>query len=184
MAVVGESVTFSAANSQQGSAEITGNLVHVAAQDRREIGVHDRGVAPGDELHQRRGGVARVVTVARGASALLTLPTSMARMSIADETIADAVLVSPTEVLINAKLVGLTSLVVWDERGQASLFNIEVTTDVAALERQLNELFPGNELELSMGLGGSVVVSGEVGVTKRGKQIAISIFCRHIVAKI
>jgi pilus assembly protein CpaC len=96
-------------------------------------------------------------------------------MSIADEAIADAVLVSPTEVLINAKLVGLTSLVVWDERGQASLFNIEVTTDVAALERQLNELFPGNELELSMGLGGSVVVSGEVrdpSVVSRTLQIA------------
>lgn len=117
----------------------------------------------------------RVVTVARGASALLTLPTAMARMSIADEQIADAVLVSPTEVLINAKIVGLTSLVVWDERGQASLFNIEVTTDVAALERQLNELFPGNELELSMGLGGAVVVSGEVrdpSVVSRTLQIA------------
>jgi pilus assembly protein CpaC len=117
----------------------------------------------------------RVVTVARGASALLTLPTSMARMSIADESIADAVLVSPTEILINAKLVGLTSLVVWDEQGQASLFNIEVTTDVAALERQLNDLFPGNDLELSMGLGGSVVVSGEVrdpSVVSRTLQIA------------
>ncbi len=101
----------------------------------------------------------RVVTVARGASALLTLPTSMARMSIADESIADAVLVSPTEILINAKLVGLTSLVVWDEQGQASLFNIEVTTDVAALERQLNDLFSvvSRTLQIAQAAGLTVI---------------------------
>ena len=29
------------------------NALHVAAQDRRQIGVNDRGVAAGDELHQR-----------------------------------------------------------------------------------------------------------------------------------
>ena len=34
------------------------HLVHIAAQDRREVGVHHRGVAPAHQLHQRAGGVA------------------------------------------------------------------------------------------------------------------------------
>jgi hypothetical protein len=37
---------------------LAGHLLHVAAQDRRQVGVHHRGVAPADELHHRAGLVA------------------------------------------------------------------------------------------------------------------------------
>src|SRR5690606_27238364 len=39
-------------------AELAGNLVDVAAQDRREVGVDHGGVAAADQLHQRRDLVA------------------------------------------------------------------------------------------------------------------------------
>jgi hypothetical protein len=38
---------------EPGVAQLAGHLVHVAAQDRREIGVDHRGVASGDQLHER-----------------------------------------------------------------------------------------------------------------------------------
>src|SRR5262249_59108462 len=39
-------------------AHLTGDLRHVAAEDGRQVGVHDRGVAAADQLDQRRHFVA------------------------------------------------------------------------------------------------------------------------------
>ena len=38
---------------QPGSAQLAGHLIHVPAEDGREVGVHDRGVAARHQLHQR-----------------------------------------------------------------------------------------------------------------------------------
>ena len=40
---------------QPDAGQFAGHLGHVAAQDGREVGVDHRGVAPGDQLHQRTG---------------------------------------------------------------------------------------------------------------------------------
>jgi len=56
----------------------------------------------------------QVVSVSKGASALLVNTTAIQRFSIGDPTVAEAVVVSPTEVLINGKTLGTTSLFLWD----------------------------------------------------------------------
>jgi Flp pilus assembly secretin CpaC len=52
----------------------------------------------------------QVVSVSKGASALLVNTTAIQRFSIGDPTVAEAVVVSPTEILINGKALGTTSL--------------------------------------------------------------------------
>src|SRR5512135_792311 len=73
----------------------------------------------------------RTVTVPVARSALLTTPMRLQRVSIADPAIADAVVVSPRELLVNGKAVGSTSLFVWDETGRPHLYAVDVPADVA-----------------------------------------------------
>jgi pilus assembly protein CpaC len=116
----------------------------------------------------------RVITVARGSSALLTRPTNLERVSIADPEIAEAVVISPTEILINANSVGTTSLLVWAQNDVVRLFNVEVAADVVGLERQLRTLFPDQDLGVSTA-GNSVILSGTVrdpAVVRRALELA------------
>ena len=56
--------------------------------------------------------------------------------------IADVVVLSPTDLLINGKAVGTTSLVIWNEQGGISHFSLTVIPDTLGLQRQLRALFP------------------------------------------
>jgi pilus assembly protein CpaC len=103
----------------------------------------------------------RVVSVARGTSALITTVSPVERVALGDPQIADAIAVSPTELLVNGQQVGSTSLLVWDRAGRVQMYTIEVTPDIGALERQIRMLFPDLPVRLSA-TGEAVVVSGTV----------------------
>ena len=58
-----------------------------------------------------------------GRSLVLTSPTRVKRVSIADPTVADALIVSPNQILINGKTPGAVSFVLWDEFDQNQTFS-------------------------------------------------------------
>lgn len=102
-----------------------------------------------------------VITVSRGSTAILTRPDSITRVSIADPGIADPNVIPPNQVLINAVGVGSTSLILWGRTGPPRMYTVEVTADIASLQRQVDDLFPDAGLRLTS-TGSSVVLSGEV----------------------
>ena len=103
----------------------------------------------------------RTVTVGRGTSALITMRAPAERVSLGDPEVADAVVISPREIVVNGLTVGTTSLFVWDQAQRVSLFTIEVTPDIAAMEREIRTLFPAADVRISA-TGESVVVSGTI----------------------
>jgi len=97
----------------------------------------------------------------RGASLLLVSSVSIQRYTVGDPSIAEVVVVSPTELLINGKGLGSTSLILWEMGGVPKLYTIEVTVDTPALERYLQEALPGEKIGV-MASGNSVTLSGNV----------------------
>ncbi|HUE95808.1 MAG TPA: pilus assembly protein N-terminal domain-containing protein, partial [Longimicrobiaceae bacterium] len=86
----------------------------------------------------------------------------------------DAVVVTPQEVLINARALGTTTLIVWDAAGLRRTYSVEVTANVAALDRSLQALFPGEPISASA-VGDVVILSGNVSTTavaRRAVEIA------------
>lgn len=106
-------------------------------------------------------GAQQVVTVSAGASALLVYDDPVERFSIGETTIADAVAVSPREVLVTGKKLGTTTLLVWDKAGTVKVYSVEVTADAPALERYLRTLFPGDSIGVSAS-SNTVTLSGRV----------------------
>jgi pilus assembly protein CpaC len=116
----------------------------------------------------------QVVSVSKGASALLVNSTPIQRFSIGDPTVAEAVVVSPTEVLINGKALGTTSLFLWDNSGNIKLYSIEVTADAAGLQRYLSTVLEGEHVDVTA-TGNLVTLSGQVrdaSVANRAIEIA------------
>jgi pilus assembly protein CpaC len=103
----------------------------------------------------------RVVSVSKGGSALLVNPVPISRFSVGDPGIADATLVSTTEVILNGKGLGTTTLFVWDGSGQVRVYSVEVTADAPGLERFLRSLMPDEEIQVAAS-GNAVTLSGAV----------------------
>jgi pilus assembly protein CpaC len=103
----------------------------------------------------------RVISVSRGASALLINPVPLSRFSVGDPAIAEATVLSPTEVLINGKGLGTTTLLIWDNSGQVRVNSVEVTADAPGLQRFLKQLMPDEDIQVTAS-GNTVTVSGTV----------------------
>jgi pilus assembly protein CpaC len=103
----------------------------------------------------------RVISVSKGASALLVNPVPISRFSVGDPQIAEATVLSPTEVLINGKGLGTTTLLIWDNTGEVKVNSVEVTADAPGLQRFLKNLMPDEDIAVSAS-GNTVTVSGSV----------------------
>jgi pilus assembly protein CpaC len=96
------------------------------------------------------------VAVAVGKTLLIDCAQPIARVAVGAPEIADVLTLSPTEVLINGKGPGETSLILWDKRGGRQFFNITVrpssaasTDTMDAVRRELAMELPGQTLRVT-----------------------------------
>jgi len=80
------------------------------------------------------------LSVIVGKSALVDFTNPIVRVAVASGDIAEATAVSPTEVMVNGKAPGSTSLIVWERDGERQFFNIAVHPSRAAADDALTEL--------------------------------------------
>lgn len=102
--------------------------------------------------------------VAVNKSIVLEYPGGVRRVSVANGDLAEAVAVTPNEIMINGKAAGSTSLLVWDGEGHRTLYNLEVDPDRARIDwitRELHEELPGQPVRMDVS-GTTVFLRGEV----------------------
>ena len=96
------------------------------------------------------------LAVAVGKTVLIDTARPIQRVSIGLGDIAEATAVNPTEIMINGKVPGETSLIIWDTRGGRQFFNVTVrassaiTTDnLDGIRRELAMELPGSNLKVT-----------------------------------
>jgi len=107
------------------------------------------------------GGEVQRIYILSGKSELIRFENEIIRASITDPEVADIVVVSPNEILVNAKSSGSTSLAVWDKDEKSTLYDITVGTDTTRLEILLKELIPDEDIKVST-KDDTIVLQGEV----------------------
>ncbi len=83
-----------------------------------------------------------------GRSLVISSPVRVKRVSIADPNIVDAIVISPTQILLNGKAPGGVSLVLWDEADQSQTFEVFVDMDILGLSQKLREVFPDEPIRV------------------------------------
>lgn len=96
-----------------------------------------------------------------GRSIVISSPARIKRVSLADPTIAEAVVVSPTQVLVNGKAPGGVSLVLWDEADQSQAFEVSVDIDVLGLTQKIHEVFPAEDVHIDTSKD-TVILTGKI----------------------
>lgn len=102
------------------------------------------------------------VNVLVGQSRLLTFDRPIERFSVSNPDIAEAVLVTSNQVVVNGKTFGQINFIAW-EKGSSRfvVFDVYVRTNLSLIDSQIRALFPKDDIRLSQA-NGSVVLSGNV----------------------
>lgn len=101
------------------------------------------------------GGRLRIVA---GRSTVVTTDFDVRRISITNPEVSDATVVSPRELLVDGKAPGTISLIVWGDTRRVH-YELVVEPAVTVLEQRLRELFPGEDIAVSISEG-AVILSG------------------------
>lgn len=99
-----------------------------------------------------------------GKTQLIKFDEPVKRISITDPALADLVLLSPNELLVNGKKAGRTSLVFWGNSNKPVFFNMVVQQDPDAFLQALEQVAPNEDVKYSFTDDG-VILSGHVSST-------------------
>lgn len=106
-------------------------------------------------------GTVTTIRVTRGRSQIVKFAQPITRLSIAEPTVADLIPLSPDQIMINGKLRGVTSLIVWDENGQEGIFDLYVQNDTSELLDAVNSIAPNEKIQARV-TDDSFILSGQV----------------------
>ena len=108
--------------------------------------------------------VAHDMTMVTGKGELLQFDRDIVRVVVAEPKIADAIVVSPREVMINAKGPGKTTIMIWEPGGVAGRYNVSVTPDNSDFDnfrKEFRDGFPDSSVSIT-GNAETLVLTGAV----------------------
>lgn len=110
------------------------------------------------------------VNVLVGQSRLISFDRPIERFSVSNPEIAEAVLVSSNQVVVNGKAFGQINFIAWEKgTDRFVVFDVYVRTNLSLIDSQIRALFPKDDIRLSQA-NGSVVISGSVSDPKIASQ--------------
>ena len=117
-----------------------------------------------------------------GKSLLINTTERLKRISVTDPTVADALVVTPTQVLVNGLNPGEVSLLIWDELERSRSFDLRVDVDITAATEEMHRLFPDEKINVTPSRS-AIVLSGHVtteDVSKHAAALA-SAYSKNVV---
>ena len=110
------------------------------------------------------------INVLVGQSRVINFDRPIGRFSISNPDIAEAVMVSPNQVLVNGKAFGQVNFIAWEKADQKFIvFDVFVRANLSLIDSQIRALFPKDDIRLSQA-NGSVVLSGTVSNPQAAQQ--------------
>ncbi len=101
----------------------------------------------------------RQVRLLVGRSTIVEPGSAVTRVSLTSADVADVVVTSTSQLLLNGKVAGTTSMFVWDRAGAVRRYEIVVQRDLMRLTEQIKDLFPGESIDVRNN-GTKIVLAG------------------------
>ena len=116
----------------------------------------------------------REIALLSGRGELLRFDRDLTKVAVAEEKIAEVVLVSPREVMVNAKSAGRTTVMIWEGDLPPQQFNVNVsadTSDFDSFKKSIQDSAPGTNINVA-GHGDTIVLTGAVRTSEESKRAA------------
>lgn len=118
---------------------------------------------------------AEKLEVTLGKSTLLKLPQAIKRISVGSPSVADVMVINPSEVYVLGKIVGMTNITLWAPDGKSTVIDVSVVMDISALQQQFQAIMPDEKDIKVTAAGDSLIISGFVAnALKADRAVALA----------
>jgi pilus assembly protein CpaC len=124
------------------------------------IGLGQQPAAPPSQAADSSGSPAPL-RVMVGKSLLINTTDRIIRVSVTDPEIADALVVTGTQILVHGRTPGEVSLLIWDQSERSRSFDLRVDVDITAAAEEMKQIFPDEQIDVSASRS-AIVLSGHV----------------------
>lgn len=165
-------VVFASAQGNPPAPPTTAQDTTLPAQTTTTTTANNQGVTAG----------AAPLRVMVGKSLLINTTERLKRVSVTDPSVADTLVVTPTQVLVNGLAPGEVSLLIWDELERSRSFDLRVDVDITAASEEMHRLFPNEQINVTPSRS-AIVLSGHVtteDVSKHAGALA-SAYSKNVV---
>jgi pilus assembly protein CpaC len=102
---------------------------------------------------------AQPLHVLAGKSVLINVQARLRRVLVSNPVAIDAVATTPTQLVVEGKEAGESSLILWDEAGNSHMLDVTVDQDVTGLRTAIEQAFPDSDIQAEAD-GERVILSG------------------------
>jgi len=110
------------------------------------------------------------VHVLVGKSVLVNVQAPMTRVLSSNPTVVETLATSPTQVVVEGKAAGASSLILWDESGRSQVLDVIVDLDVSALRNAIQRTYPDSKLDVQAD-GSRLILTGSVTDPKQAEDL-------------
>jgi len=98
-------------------------------------------------------GEGETVHVLVGKSIVINVQAPLTRVLSSNPTAVEAMATSPTQVVVEGKMAGNSSLILWDASGRSQILDVAVDLDIAGLRSAIERSYPKEQLEIEADAG-------------------------------
>jgi pilus assembly protein CpaC len=103
-------------------------------------------------------------------SILVNTTEKLKRVSVTDPSVADALVVTPNQVLVHGRAPGEVSLILWNEEEQSRAFDLRVDVDSTAAAEEIQKIFPAEKIHVTASRS-AIVLSGHVSDKETAERV-------------
>jgi pilus assembly protein CpaC len=113
----------------------------------------------------------QTVHILVGKSVMINVQVPMTRVLSSNPTAVETLAISPTQVVVEGKAAGASSLIMWDDAGHSQMLDVLVDADVSGLRSAIEHAYPDEHIEVSADAG-RLILTGAVSSTAIVEDLA------------
>ena len=103
----------------------------------------------------------QVLHIFAGKSVVVNVEARMTRVLASNAQVIETVATTPTQVVVEGKAPGTSSLILWDESGHSQMLDVVVDVDVAGLRTAIERAYPDQQIDVQAD-GGRILLTGTI----------------------
>src|SRR5579884_914788 len=100
-----------------------------------------------------------------GKSVVINMQSPVTRVLSSNPTVIDTLATSPTQVVVEGKAPGASSLILWDSSGHSQILDVTVDVNISHLRSAIEQTFPGQHINIQSD-GAHLILTGTVSDAK------------------
>ena len=106
-----------------------------------------------------------------GKSVVINMQTPVSRILSSNPGVIDTLATSPTQVVVEGKTPGVSSLIIWDSSGHSQILDVTVDVNISRLRTAIEQTYPGQQVNIQSD-GAHLILTGTVSDAKTSDELA------------